>query len=640
MLAYIAYRALETLARLLPVGLLWRLGAAVGWLIQLLVPEYRHLVRRNLDIAFGAELSRKALQGLARRHFLHLGGNLFCSLKMPWLTSRQAERYLETSGAEIVQEATGRGKGVIFALMHMGNWELLTQASLMAPGVEPGAIFQPLGNVRLNAHIRRLRERNGCRLFDRHDGFSGPSQWLRAGNNVGILVDQHAGDGGVWAPFFGRLASTTNLAPLLSRRTGAPVIPLTLETLAPGRWRLTVNPPLQLPADISAATVALNVALEKVIRTAPVDWFWVHNRWKTPNPDFLLTKAKRGIAMPEGMTADQLQPFEIIIRSPNWLGDACMAVPAVRAIRRGRPDARVTMLTPAKLAPLWRLIPEVDEVIPVPQKAGLFATARLIRATGRNYDAGILLPNSLRSALEFWRGGVRRIVGYQGHHRKWLLHQIIPPKKKAGPIEHHTRHYLRIAWRLDADVECPTLHAPLARAEPVPQLGEPVLLGLCPGAEYGGAKRWPLERFAAAAREVAEKENVHWSLFGTGAETALGQSLETELGPLCTNLIGRTSLEELFAALKKCRLLMTNDTGTMHLACLLGVPVVAIFGSTEPAATGPLGPQDTAVRRHVECSPCFLRECPIDFRCMKEIPSSRVSAAVLTTLQRLTGSTS
>jgi heptosyltransferase II len=530
-------------------------------------------------------------------------------------------------GLAHAEAAVASGRGFIYALLHMGNWEVLSHTQLVTAGVRPAAMFQPLRNERLNAHVLRSRERTGCRLFDRHDGFAQPATWLREKNALGILVDQHAGDGGIWCPFFSRLASTTTLPALLAKRTGAQVLTLTVTTTAPGHWRLEIGAPLVLSGKIEPDTALINDALEQCIRQSPHDWFWVHNRWKTPNPDFLLANYRRGVTLPAGMSPSALQPFRMIIRSPNWLGDACMAVPAVRALKRGRPDAQVTIACPEKIADVWRLVPEVNHVIALPHGAGVMSVGRLIRKAGP-WDSGILFPNSLRSALEMWRGGVARIVGYTGHHRRWLLHQIIPPRKNPGPILHHTRHYLRIALRLGANVEDPTLHDPVPGAKASPRV--PIRIGVCPGAEYGSAKRWPVERFAAAMNEVAAKVPCEWVLFGTGKEAALGEQLQAAVASAPVhNLIGRTTLPELGQALRECAMLVTNDTGTMHLANLLGVPVVAIFGSTEPAATGPRGTHDRVMRRHVECSPCFLRECPLDFRCMTALTPSDVASAIL-----------
>src|SRR5262249_45217704 len=161
------------------------------------------------------------------------------------------------------------------------------------------------------------------------------------------------------------------------------------------------------------------------------DWFWVHNRWKTPQPNFLLANYKRGIYLPPGTSPRDLKPFRMLIRSSNWLGDAVMSVPAVRAIKNGRPDVHVTIAAPAKIAPMWKLIPEVDAIIPL-QNDSLFSVVRLLREQ-MPFDAAILFPNSLRVALETSLSGIPRIVGYRGHSRSWVVNQIVREPRKLGP---------------------------------------------------------------------------------------------------------------------------------------------------------------------------------------------------------------
>ena len=626
---YFVYRGVEALVRLLPLELGWRLGRAVGVLSWAAFPGYRRLARRNVEIAFGGERTAAELDGLTREHFASLGANLLSSLKISYMEEAAILARLETRGMEQLPGLLAEGKGIIYALCHMGNWEVLSQTGILGPGAKPASLYQSLANPFLDAHVLRRRSRSGCRLFDRRDGFSAPAGWLRSGQALGILVDQHAGDGGVWCPFFGRLASTTNLAALLSRRTGAPVVPLWVETVGAARWRLVCGEALaggRGELGVDEATARMNQVLEEGIRRSPKDWFWVHNRWKTPNPDFLLSRYKRGVTMPRGQGVEKLPRFEILVRSSNWLGDACMAVPAVRALRRGRPDGRVTVLCPEKLAGFWRGVDEVDVVLGIPGEAGVVGASRVIRGSGRRYDVAVLFPNSLRSALEVWLAGIPRVVGYRGHYRRWLLDQIIPPKKQVGPTEHHVRHYLRIAWRLGAEVEDASLRAPLPGA--VGSGRKKKRLGVCAGAEYGPAKRWPVADFARALERVREGMDVEFILFGAPGEVALGEELAGLLGGKCENRVGQTSLEQLMAELRGCDGLLSNDTGTMHLAALLGVPVVALFGSTEPAWTGPLGSGHVVIREHVECSPCFLRNCPLDFRCMKAIQPEQVSAAV------------
>jgi lipopolysaccharide heptosyltransferase II len=391
---------------------------------------------------------------------------------------------------------------------------------------------------------------------------------------------------------------------------------------------------------VESLTAKATEIVAQQIRRAPEDWFWVHNRWKTPRPNFLLTRYKRGVYLPSNVSAKDLQPFRILIRAGNWLGDAAMSVPAVRAIKAGRPDAHITIAAPAKIASMWKLVAEADEVVSLPNKS-LLATVRSIRRQSR-FDAAILFPNSLRTALETWLSGIPRRVGYRGHFRSWLLNQIVPDREIPGPIEHQADRYLRMARELGASVAdkerlFSTAGAIDNRLSSTSGATEARLkIGLCPGAEYGLAKRWLPERFAEVAAAITAQSSVQWILFGTSKDVTIGEQISNAPGGSCVNRIAQTTLDQLIDELRECRLLLTNDTGTMHLASLLGVPVVAIFGSTEPRLTGPLGMSDTILRHQVECSPCFLRECPIDFRCMKAVSVQEVVVAVLSILQKST----
>jgi len=452
---------------------------------------------------------------------------------------------------------------------------------------------------------------------------------LRSGGGVGILSDQHAGDQGIWTPFFGRLASTSPLPALLAKRSRAALIAAAVYTAGPARWRMVFTERFDISgASIETLTSKINEIIEQQVRLAPEDSFWVHNRWKTPRPNFLLTRYKRGVYLPKNVPAGELKPFRILVRSSNWLGDAVMSVPAVRAIKKGRPDAHVTVLAPEKIAAMWKLISEVDEVLSLPKKS-LFAAMCLVNRQP-HFDAAVLFPNSLRSALEVLF--VPRKVGYRGHARAWLLNQIVREPRRPGPPEHHALRFLRIADDCGADVDL-AAKIELTETSQTSNLKHRTSLGLCPGAEYGPAKRWLPDRFAEVAETISNGSEIKWILFGTKDDTPVGKIIAAKLGNKCVNRIGETSLDELISELRGCRALLTNDTGTMHLAALLGVPVAAIFGSTEPKLTGPLGQGHVVVRRHVECSPCFLRECPIDFRCMTEVTTQEVVEAMMSILR-------
>jgi heptosyltransferase-2 len=633
-IVYLLYRAGSAIASALPLPVLFVFGEFLGFCAWIVSGQYRRLAQRNVAIAFGNEKSLRELRRLVRRHFQRLGANLLCSIKLTAMPLEKMATRIEAANLDFIHRELRAGRPVVLILSHLANWELFAHILPKYIGyARNSTIYQRLGNRFIDEHVRRVRGKAGVEMFDRKEGFDKAIKLLRDGGAIGILSDQHAGDHGVWVPFFGRLASTSPLPALLAKRTGAALVGVAIYTDRRARWRIVISPTLEDNEEsVGPLSAKINQVIEQQVRYAPEDWFWVHNRWKTPQPNFLLARYKRGVHLRPGVSSQDLKPFRILIRSSNWLGDAVMSVPAVRAIKAGRPDARVTIAAPEKIAPMWKLVPEVDAIIPLPS-SWLLSVVRLLRREP-SIDAAILFPNSLRAALESWLTGIPRRVGYRGHWRSWLLNQIVPVPRKPGPPEHHSLRFLRIARECGADAsnaQHPTsdLQTTINR--------QPIKIGLCPGAEYGPAKRWLPERFAEAAEKISAQSSVQWILFGTTRDVTVGKQIAAALGDHCVNRIGQTTLDQLIDELRECRLLLTNDTGTMHLAALLDVPVVAIFGSTEPRLTLPLGNGHIILRHHVECSPCFLRECPIDLRCMKAVAAQEVADAVLSILRDQSG---
>jgi heptosyltransferase-2 len=669
-LGFAIYWLLGAIVRALPIEAGFRLGAALGTIAYLVAWPYRRLVLRNLQIAFGREKSPDELRAIARQHFAHLGGNIFASLKLPHLSREELESRVVVEGIETMNAGTLHNGRFVMVISHLGSWEMFAQLTPYIFKCKVGTIFQALGNQFIDREVRKDRARLGLELFERKEGFAKACQFIRKGGAVGVLVDQHAGDAGLWTPFFGRLASTSTLAATLALRTDAWLVPAAVYTAGVARWRCVIRAQVKPHGqDAETLTARINRMLEDQIREQPADWFWVHNRWKTPQPKFLLQTYKRGVFIPrEGSAASdhvtiagretrtprdhlpftnfpplELQSFRILIRGSNWLGDAVMSVPAVRAIKRGRSDVHIAILTPAKLADFWKRVSEVDEVITFAPEENVFAVARKLR---RNFDAAIIFPNSLRTALEVWLASIPRRVGYPGHRRRWLLDQPFVAKKikPTPPPEHHVQRYLALAKFVGADLDAGDLVGPVSRDAFAPRsvgiAGNtrlvPPIIGLVPGAEYGPAKRWLPERFAETLELVQTRTLCEWKIFGVAKDREVADAIISAASVTVTDLVGQTTLAELIDQLATCDLLLTNDTGTMHLAAFLGVPVVALFGSTEPALTSPVGAQHRVIRHHVPCSPCFLRECPIDFRCMHAIGVEEVVAAVLAQLANRT----
>jgi heptosyltransferase II len=634
---YLLYRCGSAIATTLPLPVLFVFGEFLGFCAWLISGKYRRLAKRNVAIASGNEKSPAELRRFVRRHFQRLGANLLCSIKLTAMPLEKMAVHFDAENLDFIHRHLRAGRPVVLLLSHLSSWELFAHILPKYIGyVRNSTIYQRLGNRFIDEQVRRVRARAGVEMFDRKEGFDKAIKLLREGGAIGILSDQHAGDQGVWVPFFGRLASTTPLPALLAKRTGAAVVGVAIYTAGRARWRIVVSSALEDDRkSVESLTAKANQVIEQQIRRAPEDWFWVHNRWKTPKPNFLLAQYKRGVHVPPGILPQDLKPFRILIRSNNWLGDAVMSVPAVRAIKNGRPDAQVTIAAPEKIAPIWKIVPEVDAIVPLPSNR-LLSVVRLLRRES-SFDAAILFPNSLRAAMEAWLTGIPRRVGYRGHWRRWLLNQIVPVPRKPGPPEHHSLRFLRIARECGAD----TSNSDASRAGVLQSRDslqtaideQPIKIGICPGAEYGPAKRWLPDRFAEVAERISAQSPIQWRLFGTARDAAVGEQIADALGDRCVNRIGQTTLDQLIDELHACRLLLTNDTGTMHLAALLGIPVVAIFGSTEPRLTGPLGNSHIILRHHVECSPCFLRKCPIDFRCMKAVSVEEVADAVLSILR-------
>ncbi|MBX9742780.1 MAG: lipopolysaccharide heptosyltransferase II [Chthoniobacterales bacterium] len=625
---YLIAATLVGIIRSMPLVLCFRVGEIVGLVVYTLLPHYRKLSRQNLRIAFGNTLSQRELGTLVRKNFQMLGANIICSVKIPAMSEEAIRALFTIENEEEWRHSIDRhdGRGTVVALSHFGNWELSAQIATFIKPRPAGAVYQALRNKALDNLVNKDRRTRGIATFDRKRDLSAAIALLREGGVLGILIDQHAGDAGIWIPFFNKLASTSPLAATLAQRTGSLLVQVTVRTVGCARWSLRIYPPTPTEGrGVAEIMYDLGTQLGEEIKRYPADWFWVHNRWKTPRPAFLLSRVKRGYYVPEKA---QLQPFQLLVRSPNWLGDACMSAPAVCSLKEGRPDLHLTILTPEKLAPFWKTFSQVDEVIAIPAKSNPWQVACSLRQRNKKehssfFDAALLLPHSVRSALEVALAGVPRRIGRIGKNgvlRKMLLHQVIPnsfSSSAAGPL-HQAEDCQAIAFWLGASA----VKKEEQKKTATHHSAAPFRVGLCPGAEYGPAKRWPLERFREVMKQLRD---IHWVLLGTAAEAPLGEKLLEGFSENVENKIGKTSLAELIAVIQSLDLLLTNDTGTMHLAALFNIPTVALFGSTDPSLTGPQGPGHRILRHQVECSPCFLRKCPIDFRCMHGISPEEVA---------------
>jgi len=327
-----------------------------------------------------------------------------------------------------------------------------------------------------------------------------------------------------------------------------------------------------------------------------------------------------------------MSPKRLLIRAPNWLGDVVMALPALAAVRAGLPDTHMVIAAVASVAPIFeeQTSAAPDAVVTIADRA---REARLF--AGGNFDAALLLTNSFGSALTLRRAGVPERWGFSANARGMLLTRRVPrPRTRV----HQSAYYSALVEALGfsvtdttprLDVHPETVQRASALLEKFGVMTGARLVGFAPGAAYGHAKRWPPARVAVVAARLAQERGAVPVLLGALGDREAGREIESALPSAIriVNLIGRTDLRQLAGVLSRCAAFVSNDSGAMHLAAAVGVPVTAIFGPTDERVTAPIGHHDVIVHE-VFCRPCMLRDCPIDHRCMKRITTDEVFNAV------------
>ena len=322
---------------------------------------------------------------------------------------------------------------------------------------------------------------------------------------------------------------------------------------------------------------------------------------------------------------------KILVVAPSWIGDTILAQPLLTLLKQHDPAARIEVLAAEWSAPLLGRMAEVDAVVLNPFRHGEFGfgARRALgrRLAGADFSRAYVLPNSWKSALIPFFAGIPRRIGYQGESRYLLLNE---------------RHRLDVTRHPQLVQRYAALAGPLPAALPPPHLSSspqqqqaarralnlaldaaPVIF--CPGAEYGPAKRWPAQHFAALARLVATPQDPVW-LIGSDKDAAVGDEIAAAAGGAAQNLCGRSTLEQAIDLIAGARCVVSNDSGLMHVAAALERPLVALYGSSSPGYTPPLAPQAAIVSRNLSCSPCFKRECPlVHFDCMNGILPQQVA---------------
>jgi heptosyltransferase-2 len=336
--------------------------------------------------------------------------------------------------------------------------------------------------------------------------------------------------------------------------------------------------------------------------------------------------------------------MKIMVRATNWVGDAILALPALRAVRAKFSDASISIVARPYVADIYREQDICDELIPYDptgQHKGWRGRERLAtELRSHKFDVALLLQNAFDAAWLAWRAQIPERIGYARDARSLLLTKAIPVPK-AGEIQPHEKYYylelIRRAGWLDAlpavehialeISEAQKIHATktllAAGARP-----EALRLAIGAGASYGSAKCWPADRFAELANRFQSEQDADIILFGTAGELTVSDAIVAGMKRKPIDLTGKTAIADLPALLSQCHLFVGNDSGAMHVAAAVGLPTVAVFGPTDPEGTAPVTPRRSIVQQKPYCSPCFLKRCPTDHRCMKTVTPEMVQLAV------------
>lgn len=340
--------------------------------------------------------------------------------------------------------------------------------------------------------------------------------------------------------------------------------------------------------------------------------------------------------------------MKILVRATNWVGDAIMSIPALCAIRQHWPDAQITVLARPSVAEVYSGQPFVDRVMPFNAASRNLAAMERAAASLRaeQFDCAVLFQNAFSAAWLVWRARIAERIGYARDARGVLLSKAVKVPRKGEIPAHESFYYLellhRAGWlesipevkRISLALQAGAATTAEARLREAGVRAVAKRIAIAPGAAYGSAKCWPPDRFAAVADALVDEFDADVILFGASSELEICRQIADRMRHRPVVLAGQTSMGELPALFSRCSLFVGNDSGAMHVAAAVGLPLVAIFGSTDPYGTAPMTSRRQLVQQKVACSPCFLRECPIDHRCMERVSVEDVREAAAKSLEQ------
>jgi len=581
------------------------LGSTAGSIIYYLSGNRRNIAMQNLACAF-PEKSEAERKKIVKKLYRNLGGNFIEFVWLPRFKGKKIFNLAGVDGEKNLERAKAAGRGMIFLIPHFGNWEL---CSAVFPMLVPSAVaVYPQTNRLSDAVIDRIRRTNGLDTVPTGQAAKFALKWLKQGKAFGLLADQDIGGAGISVEFFGRPAATALGPVMLAKHTGAALFMAYMDREPNGKYIMRITEEIVLQntgdnkKDMKENTLKWTKLLEEIIRRKPEEWFWVHRRWKN-----------RGH-----------EPDKILVVRLSSMGDVILATPVIRVLKTKNPDALISMAVKAQWAGVVRYNPYLYRVIEFEDKAqhsgftGLLRFSAMVRR--EKFDLVIDLHANFRSRVISAVSGTR-VLRYD----KAVFERRDMVFRKKFPVKptHVIERYLKTLEPLGIsgiDIETKTQvftsnaeeNFALEFLKKHNMAKSCILVGIGPGGKYY-TKRWLPERFSGLARVLSEKYKYGIIFFGDEKDGNIIEQVRAGAEVPGTDASG-ISILQTAALMKQCRVFIGNDSGLMHLAEALGVPVVAIFGPTvRHFGFYPVGLRSRIVERSLECRPCSLHgtdKCP------------------------------
>lgn len=552
------------------------------------VPNKRkRIICSNLKHAFPNWTHEKILK-VGKKSAAQMFEMGFFSLSYPFFSRTKQSKvlYFDKTTNDQMNHLRKQGKPVIFLLPHVSLFETLAVSQDFRPaqGLKLGAIYRPNKNIELDRWIRESRISTGMKLFSRKNALFEAKQFLRQGNWLILLFDQHSGIQGCHSYFLNRFASMSTLPGLLTKAASATVVftyPKRISFFKTSLQLTTLTcPPNETP-------FAAHRKLEELIRSSDglPEWLWAHERWKTQqNFRFHLRHRHKRENLPLTIP----QTTRIFVRMPNWLGDVVMTFPLLDAIRRGRPDSSLTLLAKPAYEELLLNLGLADRFIALPQEFSKSSYTEFLENRNEYPSLIINFANSLRSDIECFALGCPRRYGLvlPGRRRPLLTHSYNPTYShtEEGREIHQVRLWEQMLQYFGLDQELN--FSPII----LPTEKNTAKIGIMPGSANNPSKCWPLENWKDLIKSIqSNNKGVQINIFGASAEASLTNSIASEFSETqVVNRCGKTNLWQLAQELSACFWVIGNDSGGMHLSNALGVASIVLFGPTQSTCTKPI----------------------------------------------------